>query len=326
MRQVVDLTLAVNYLPACACLGKILLFSMVIALIPPGEEIKGFVPLAAVLYMDRLITRNIIFDASAILMAVFFANVHAAIQATATRHAYQVLVGGLHTCWGMTCLLLIAEPPQAKRLTMLMANKIVPVVMMLVIIVATAYIQSPLETGVLRACRALAFTLLSFAWIYVVGIHSPHGIEYLKETSCQFVARLAPVLYSPLWLVAVFSPAVVGALVFQHTTRRQTGLLVPCQQVSIGYHYHSHHSTSPHRDHHNNNGGGNEDSSVGVGPQCNTTSTPIMEGSMTMQSSEDDTDQLQELFRMAKMSRGKQYSSGISSTSSSSMMLDTVIE
>lgn len=88
--QVVDLTLAVNYLPACACLGKLLVFSLAIALIPPGDEIKAFVPLAAMLYLDRMITRNIIFDASAILMAVFFANVHASIQATATRQAYQV--------------------------------------------------------------------------------------------------------------------------------------------------------------------------------------------------------------------------------------------
>jgi hypothetical protein len=314
MRQVVDLTLAVNYLPACACLGKILIFSMVIVLIPPGEETKGFVPLAAVLYMDRLITRNIIFDASAILMAVFFANVHAAIQATATRHAYQLFLWGLHTCWAMTCLLLIAEPPQAKRLTTLMANKVVPVAMMLVIVVATAYVQSPLEPGVVRACRAVAFTLLSFAWIYVVGIHSPHGIEYLKETSCQFVARLAPVLYSPLWLIAVFSPAVVGALVFQHTARRQTGMLVPCQQVSVMGGYHA--SYGPHRDH----GVGGCDDSCGA-PPC-TPGPP----SAVAEVSEDDTDQLQELFRMAKMSRGRAYSGIPTSTGGTGGLLETVPE
>jgi hypothetical protein len=54
----------------------------------------------------------------------------------------------------------------------------------------------------------------------VVGIHSQHGIEYLKESSCQFVARLAPVLYSPLWLSMLFCPAVVWALLLQHMNRQ----------------------------------------------------------------------------------------------------------
>ncbi len=59
----------------------------------------------------------------------------------------QVFVWGLHFCWIMTCVLLIAEPPQVKRLNMVRANRIVPVVMMLGIIVGMSYIQSPLEQG-----------------------------------------------------------------------------------------------------------------------------------------------------------------------------------
>ena len=90
----------------------------------------------------------------------------------------------------------------------------------------------PLEDPPVRACRALAFTLLAFAWVYVVGIHTPQGIEYLKETSCQFVVRLAPVLYSPLWLAALFSPAAVAALALQHSLRQQPHQ--PPQAVQYG--------------------------------------------------------------------------------------------
>lgn len=215
----VDLALAVNYLPACACLAKMLLLMLVVSLIPAGEELfGGYIFMAAVLYLDRVLTRNIIFDASAILMAVFFANVHAVIRTTSTRHSYAILMVGLHLCWMNTCILLLAEPAPMKRVFEKRArmSKIVPVVLMLLIVVSISHFHMSLETGGVRACRAIGFTLLSFAWIYVVGIHSNHGLEYLKETSCQFVARLAPVLYSPLWMAALFFPAAIGALTVQY--------------------------------------------------------------------------------------------------------------
>ena len=37
----------------------------------------------------------------------------------------------------------------------------------------------------------------------------------------MFVTRLAPVLYSPLWLAVLFMPAAVGALVWQFSTHSQ---------------------------------------------------------------------------------------------------------
>ena len=75
----VDLALAVNYVPACVCLCKALVLMLALALIPAGEEVRGgYIPLAAMLYLDRLVVRNMIFDANAILLALYFANVHAA--------------------------------------------------------------------------------------------------------------------------------------------------------------------------------------------------------------------------------------------------------
>ena len=214
----VDLTLAVNYLPACACLGKMLVFMLAVTMIPYGQEIGGFILLAAMLYMDRLVTRNIIFDANAILLAVFFANVHASIRATSIHRAYQGLVDGMFLFWAVGSLVLISEPAQLKRVLDRRINmaKLVPVLLMLLIVVAISHFHSPLESGGVRACRAVAFTLLSFAWIYIVGIHTPHGIEYLKENSCQFVSRLAPVLYTSAWIAVAFTIGAVGAFATQY--------------------------------------------------------------------------------------------------------------
>lgn len=222
----VDLTLAVNYVPACMCLCKALALMLGISLIQPGEEVRGgYIPLAAMLYLDRLIMRNMIFDANAILLAVYFANVHAVVRATSIRTAYPVFMMGLHLCWVAMSLTLLAEPGKVRWYfeKRVQASRLVPVLFMLLVIVPTAYVHEPFETGAVRACRALTFTLLAFAWIYLVGIHTSQGIEYLKETSCQFTARLAPLLYSPLWVAGAFFPAAIGALAWYHFKRPPAG-------------------------------------------------------------------------------------------------------
>ena len=119
------------------------------------------------------------------------------------------------------CLTLLAEPRKVRWWLegRAQASRVVPVAFMLLVLVGTAYVHAPMESGGVRTCRALGFTLLAFAWIYLVGIHCQQGIEYLKENSCQFVARLAPVLYAPLWLSAMFVPAAVAALGWHFSLR-----------------------------------------------------------------------------------------------------------
>ena len=215
MARNVDLSLAVNYLPACECLGKMLVFMLWVAWIQPGGEIDAYISMAAILYMDRLMTRNMIFDANAILLAVYFANVQAHLRAASQHRAYPLLVDCMFLVWAMGSVVLIAEPMAVRHALERRprANKLGAVILMLLIVPAIAHFHAPLETGGARGCRAVAFTLLAFAWIYIVGIHTPHGIEYLKENSSQFVARLAPVLYASLWIAAVFGlAAVAGAM------------------------------------------------------------------------------------------------------------------
>lgn len=222
MPQVVDLTLAVNYLPACACLCKVVLLMSLIGLIQPGDEVRGgYIPLAAVLYFDRVVARNLIFDANAILLAVYFANVHAAVRSASQRQTYWFFLWGLHLCWIGMCLVLIYEPSRVRWIfeKRVQASRLVPIFMMLLVIVGTSYTHATLEPAPYRGCRAMAFTLLAFTWIYVVGIHAAHGLDYLKETSSQFVVRLAPVLYSPPWLAALFLVAAVVGLVLQYSRR-----------------------------------------------------------------------------------------------------------
>jgi hypothetical protein len=211
----VDLTLAINYIPACTCLGKVLVFMLALAAIPENREVDGLVLMAGILYVDRIITRNIIFDANAILLAIYFSNVHAAIRATRTQRAYRVLEDSMFLLWAVGSLLLIYEPQAIKRSMEKRPDiaRLIPVALMLIIVVAMSHIEHSLESAWIRTCRATAFTLLSFAWICIVGVRSSSGIEYLKDNSCQFVSRLAPALYAPIWVSAGFSIGAIGSFV-----------------------------------------------------------------------------------------------------------------
>ena len=232
MTRSVDLRLAVNYLPACACLGKMLVLMLVMAvMVPPGEETDWYIPLAAMLYLDRLVVRNMIFDANAILLAVFFSDVVAQLRAVSTRRAYPGLLDGMFLFWAAGSVVLLAEP-RAVKLALEgrpRAHKLVPVMLMLCVVPVITRFHDGLETGGSRACRAFAFTFLAFAWIYIVGIHTTRGIEHLKENSCQFVARLSPVLYASQWIAIVFTLAAAAALGMQFL--RLTGNAQACLET-----------------------------------------------------------------------------------------------
>lgn len=220
----VDLRLAVNYVPACACLVR--LGVLLLALTAAGGDAHWCLLVAAGLYMDRLVCRNQIFDASSILLAVFFADAHGEVRATSHRAGLGLLVGGLHACWAGACCLLIAEPPRVRQL-LRCVEQLGPPALMVFVVCATAFLHAEVEPPGLRCLRAVAFAMLCFVWIYLVGVESQHGLEHLKENSAQFLSRMAPVLYSPAWVALAFVPAACGALAYHHLRRPEAEPEVP---------------------------------------------------------------------------------------------------
>jgi hypothetical protein len=308
----VDLTLAVNYLPACACLGKMLVFMLAVGNIPVGREIDAFVLLAALLYMDRLVTRNIIFDANAILLAVFFANVHAGIRALTIHRAYQALMDGMYFFWATGSVVLICEPPVVKQALERRArlSRIVPVILMLLIVVSTSHFHEPLEPAGWRSCRAVAFTLLSFAWIYIIGVHTTHGIEYLKENSCQFVARLSPVLYTSPWIAAIFTIASIAGFIMQYMR-----LSPLCTHNDLSTHCNNQQHAASHQ-----TSTGSKDLEHAA-PSLPKPNQILMHDLQNPQSTKSCSEEEEELFRLARIQAGKRQPQVLSPA-----MLETIRE
>ena len=99
----VDLTLAVNYVPAALCLVRVLLFTTGICLIGPGEEIGGYQLLGLALYLDRVIlstfSQRMIFDSNAVIAAVFFANIFSAVRSSVTETRVTFMTVVVHLWW-----------------------------------------------------------------------------------------------------------------------------------------------------------------------------------------------------------------------------------
>lgn len=229
----VDLRLAVNYLPACVCMAKLLAFMLAVSVIPPGHEVRVYTVLAAVLYLDRLWTANIIFDANAVLLAVYFSHIHAMIRSGSETESYTLPVMALHLGWMVSCGVLLFEPAAVRRILerRYTLERLGPTAAMLVILVALSFLHQDPEHIAVQSWRAVSFALLSFAWVYVVGLDSMQGSDHLKQNSYQFTTRMAPLLYSPFWATAVYFQAAALCLCVQFLRRYNPQLLSTYQPV-----------------------------------------------------------------------------------------------
>jgi len=224
----VDLSLAINYLPACTCFVKMVLFMTCVISITQGEEIWLFFILSFLLYMDRLIWRNIIFDSNSILLAVFHSNVYRLVRSVAPITNMMITTIICHILWAAFCLTLLVEPQILSRWIdkRNRAYTLFPSLVMITVLSLFTFIREDIETSLTNFCRAIAFNLLCLVWIYLIGVNNTQSIEYLKDNSSQFISRMAPLLYSPIWISGIFCISSMIALLYQYTnlTRKNTSV------------------------------------------------------------------------------------------------------
>ena len=218
----IDLTLAVNYLPAAVCLLRLVWYLFIMTLLRPGEEIGGYLIIGLVLYLDRVVFRvyvmSVIFDTSAVILAVFFANVYHLVRASNTWTHMNFLGIVVNVWWVACCVCMILEPPRLRRVFE-KRNRfyhILPAMIMVAALVAQVQVHSEREEAGTKFARGIVFGLLSLVWIYVVGIHQSQALEPLKDNSSHFISRFAPVLYLPAPVALLFSVVASGCVGYQY--------------------------------------------------------------------------------------------------------------
>jgi len=233
----VDLTLAINYVPACGCLLRLLSFLIIVYGIHPGQEIGGYTILAALLYIDRVTTPLVIFDTNAVLVSVFLSLLHGVIRACQTGPSAHAVEGTLALLWGLACACLIVNPPPLRLFWERQAflERLGPTVLMLLMVVYTSFVHADREPFAMQAWRSVGFSLLCFGWVYLVGLQDAQGVEHLRHHSYRFVVRNAPMLYAPRWCTYVFCVLACLGLAVQYCHRFRPQALPQCGVFEASY-------------------------------------------------------------------------------------------
>jgi hypothetical protein len=218
----IDLTLAVNYLPAVLCLLRLVWYLFALTVIAPGGEIGGYLIVGLVLYLDRVVFRvymvSVIFDTSGVILAVYFANVYHLVQASNTASHMNFFGLIVNVWWMICCIFMIVEPARLRGAFEKSSRlyHVLPAMIMVLALIAQVQVHCDREDAGTKFARGVAFALLSIIWVYIVGIHQSQALEPLKDNSSHFISRFAPVLYLPPPVAILFAVLAGGAVAYQY--------------------------------------------------------------------------------------------------------------
>jgi hypothetical protein len=219
----IDLTLAVNFIPAVVCLCKAALMSFSLNILDPGEHLGGFVVFVVVLNIDRAISCARIFDENAVQCCILAAWVINFLRALAVAHK---LVNPIATffwlCFGYG---LVLEPKAIQEFFVMyghgsggLVKRMLPGVITSLFVVVMAFTPLKEESGIIRSARSVGFACLCVAWVYVVSVWRP---KPRHNGSCVFechllLSRFCPILYMQWGVALCYAIGCVGILVYHY--------------------------------------------------------------------------------------------------------------
>ena len=228
----IDLTLAVNYIPAVVCLAKAVLISFCLSLLNPGHyypghyypgtQLGGFNIFALLLNIDRAVSCARIFDENAVQLCILAAWVINYLRGAVEEHRFlNPIVSFL---WIVFSLSLVLEPKKVQELFVLygqgsggIMHKLIPAMVTSAMVAVICFTPMAPESGIIKSGRTVGFACLCVAWVYIVSVWKakPRHAACVFETHA-LIARFCPVLYVN-WMLAVgFVVACLVCLVYHY--------------------------------------------------------------------------------------------------------------
>ena len=219
----IDLTLAINYLPAVECFVKVTVLAGALCLANVTEHLGAFSIMAMMLAIDSALSTARIFDGNALQCAVllsFFVN-----TLRLAASAPPAVVMSSTGFWALAALLLVVESREVQEYLVLYGQggggrlrQILPGVGSSLMIGLFAFLPGQRESSAVKMARALGFAALCMLWVYVVTVWRArprqHGVCVFA--SHALIARFAPVLYLHAVVAAVYALACLALLVYHH--------------------------------------------------------------------------------------------------------------
>lgn len=215
----VDLSLAVNYIPACVCIVKAIFLFVVISI---GKQIIGYplyVMLVCVLVMDRVVNKFRIMDVNAVLWVILGYVMWAEVRRGQLVSVPWYVSYGFYGLWGVGSLVMIIEPSRVRKM---IENKFIygkyhalACVMLHVCLMSCIHMDE--DWTDVFFWKVIMYTLLCVSWVYIVGVYETSTYDPNQmESGIQFTIRMWPALSSPPWVFLAFSIAATAALVIKH--------------------------------------------------------------------------------------------------------------
>ena len=220
---VIDLTLAVNYLPAGECMLKVTILACALCLTNVSEHFGAIPVLALALNIDRALSCGRIFDGNAVQYSVLLSWFVNSLRASAYAPAAVLPVAT--ALWLSFSFLLVVEPARVQEFFVLYGQgsggrlkQILPAVANNMFIGLFVFLPVSVESCPLRVARSLAFATLCVCWVYVVTVWKARSRQV---GGCVFschtlLARFSPVLYVNAVMAVVYFVACVGMMVYHY--------------------------------------------------------------------------------------------------------------
>ena len=243
----VDLRLAVNYVPACVCFFKSVVLLCVLCGIHTVNSVACYAPVALALALDRLHSPVAIFDGNGVLLSLFFAHCVNHVREGGLRSVLEVYYSFVVSpLWPLLAVLALFDFPipflRQRGLSALFCETALFVSVM-------AFMPMDSESYVVRIVRGLVFVMLSFAWAYIIGIHQRRMAQPV-DSSVHFAVFFSPVLYVHGFLALAFSGVALLSLIV--LMRRDAAVVTVvrgvepacCRQDAVVVVSHEHHGES----------------------------------------------------------------------------------
>lgn len=210
----VDLSLAVNYLPACLCLLKTGMLTALLLAIHGARAGPAYVTVVSLLLMDRLMHPAAIVDSSGVLLMVCGAHLVTEVRTSGVRYALpaamQWVIGAEWAALAGCLLWEVHGPapglPRLRRYHWGFALTLGHVSLL-------ALLSAEEEARLALAARYLGFALLCLSWLYVMGVYRRRLVQQDSQ-GVHFATYFAPVLLLaplPAMLYAAFCAGTVAA-------------------------------------------------------------------------------------------------------------------
>lgn len=217
----IDLRLAVNYLPACACVLQSTALSFLLCAVHSVRLLPAFVPVCLALVVHRASPRTLrIFDGSGVLFSLYLAHCVAALQEFGA--GWWTLWPPLHAAlsleWPAAAGYLLCNPPSHRtRLQAFLALACAHASLF-------GFLHRPegAEHRLVRVGRDLAFTGLCLVWTYVVGIYRRRLTREPSESSAHFAVYFWPVLYVHAYAALAYACLGLAVICAQLKAQAQT--------------------------------------------------------------------------------------------------------